>query len=413
VAVDESALSELLDAFRAGDGLDVVREAVRMVFQELIESEFADVIGAARYERTEERVTHRNGSRPRLLSTKAGDVALRIPKLREGTFFPSLLEPRRRIDQALWAVVMEAFVTGTSTRKVDDLVQALGVESGISKSEVSRICKGLDVQVNAFRERDLSHVEFPYVYLDATYVNARDTARHQIVARAVVVATGVAATGEREVLGLAVGDSEDEVFWTEFLRSLRARGLAGVRLVISDAHAGLTNAVRKVLSGASWQRCRVHFARYVLARVPKGSQDMVAAALRTVFVHTDPVELAATWDHVADTFHAKFPKVTELMHVAKTDVLAFSAFPVEHWRKIWSTNPLERLNKEIKRRSNVIGIFPNDASVVRLIGAVLLEQHEDWQIGDRRYFSEASMAKLYPERDNEPALELTTSNKGR
>ena len=190
MAVDESALSELLDAFRAGDGLDVVREAVRMVFQELIETEFADVIGADRYERTEERVTHRNGSRPRLLSTKAGDVALRIPKLREGTFFPSLLEPRRRIDQALWAVVMEAFVTGTSTRKVDDLVQALGVESGISKSEVSRICKGLDVQVNAFRERDLAHVEFPYVYLDATYVNARDTARHQIVARAVVVATG-------------------------------------------------------------------------------------------------------------------------------------------------------------------------------------------------------------------------------
>ena len=413
MAVDESALSELLDAFRAGDGLDVVREAVRMVFQELIETEFADVIGAARYERTEERVTHRNGSRPRLLSTKAGDVALRIPKLREGTFFPSLLEPRRRIDQALWAVVMEAFVTGTSTRKVDDLVGALGVESGISKSEVSRICKGLDVQVNAFRERDLAHVEFPYVYLDATYVNARDTARHQIVARAVVVATGVAATGEREVLGLAVGDSEDEVFWTEFLRSLRARGLAGVRLVISDAHAGLTKAVRKVLSGASWQRCRVHFARNVLARVPKGSQDMVAAALRTVFVHTDPVELAATWDHVADTFHAKFPKVTELMHAAKTDVLAFSAFPVEHWRKVWSTNPLERLNKEIKRRSNVIGIFPNDASVIRLIGAVLLEQHEDWQIGDRRYFSEASMAKLYPERDTDPALELTTSKTGR
>jgi transposase-like protein len=413
VAVDESALSELLEAFRAGDGLDVVREAVRMVFQELIETEFADVIGAGRYERTEERVTHRNGSRPRLLSTKAGDVELRIPKLREGSFFPSLLEPRRRIDQALWAVVMEAFVTGTSTRKVDDLVQALGVESGISKSEVSRICKGLDVQVNAFRERDLSHVEFPYVYLDATYVNARDTARHQIVSRAVVVATGVAATGEREVLGLAVGDSEDEVFWTEFLRSLRARGLSGVRLVISDAHAGLTKAVKKVLSGASWQRCRVHFARNVLARVPKGSQDMVAAALRTVFVHTDPVELAATWDHVANTFNAKFPKVTELMHAAKADVLAFSAFPAEHWRKIWSTNPLERLNKEIKRRSNVIGIFPNDASVVRLVGAVLLEQHEDWQIGDRRYFSEASMAKLYPERDNDPALELTASEAGR
>ncbi len=278
-----------------------------MVFQELIETEFADVIGAARYERSDERVTHRNGSRPRLLSTKAGDVQLRIPKMREGSFFPSLLEPRRGIDQALWAEVMEAFVTGTTTRKVHHLLGALGVESGISKSEVSRICKGLDVQVNAFRERDLAHVEFPYVYLDATYVNARDTVRHQIVSRAVVVATGVAATGEREVLGLGVGDSEDETFWTRFLRSLRERGLGGVRLVISDAHAGLTKAIKKVCSGAAWQRCRVHWARNALARVPKGSQDMVAAALRTVFVHTDPVELSATWDHVADTLQPKFP----------------------------------------------------------------------------------------------------------
>jgi len=409
MAVDESALSEIADALRAGEAFDVVREVVRAAFQDLIESEFSGVIGAARYERTEDRVAHRNGSRPRLLSTKAGDVELRIPKMREGSFFPSLLEPRRRIDQALWAVVMEAFVTGTSTRKVDDLVQALGVESGISKSEVSRICKGLDVQVGAFRERDLAHVEFPYVFLDATYVNARDSARHQIVARAVVVATGVAATGEREVLGLDVGDSEDEVFWTEFLRSLRARGMSGVRLVISDAHAGLTKAIKKVAAGAAWQRCRVHWARNALARVPKGSQDMVAAALRTIFVHTDPAELSRTWDHVADTLNPKFPKVAELMHASKADVLAFSAFPVEHWRKIWSTNPLERLNKEIKRRANVVGIFPNDPAVIRLIGAVLLEQHEDWQIGDRRYLSEASMAKLYPERDNDNALELTTS----
>jgi len=283
------------------------------------------------------------------------------------------------------------------------------VESGISKSEVSRICRNLDVQVSAFMGRDLSHVEFPYVFLDATYVNARDTARHQIVSRAVVVATGVAATGEREVLGLAVGDSEDEVFWTEFLRCLRARGLGGVRLVISDAHAGLTKAVRKVLSGAAWQRCRVHFARNLLARVPKGHQDMVAAAFRTVFVHTNAEDLDTTWEHVADTLAAKFPKVAELMHTAKADVLAFSAFPAEHWRKIWSTNPLERVNKEIKRRANVVGIFPNDAAVIRLVGAVLLETHEDWQIGDRRYFSEQSMAKLYPERDNDLALEPATN----
>lgn len=409
MAVEESALSEIADALYRGEAMDVVREVVRVAFQELIETEFTGRIGAGRYERSEERVTHRNGSRPRLLSTKAGDVELRIPKMREGSFFPSLLEPRRRVDQALWAVVMEAFVAGTSTRKVDDLVQALGVESGISKSEVSRICRNLDVQVPAFMNRDLSHVEFPYVSLDATYANARDVARHQIVSRAVVIATGVAATGEREVLGLAVGDSEDEVFWTEFLRSLRARGLGGVRLVISDAHAGLTKAIRKVLSGASWQRCRVHFARNLLARVPKGQQDMVAAAFRTIFVHTTAEDLDTTWDHVADTLGAKFPKVAELMHTAKADVLAFSTFPAEHWRKIWSTNPLERVNKEIKRRANVVGIFPNDAAVVRLVGAVLLETHEDWQIGDRRYFSEQSMAKLYPERDNDLALEPATN----
>ena len=409
MAIDESALSEIAAALRSGEAFDFIRELVRVGLQELIETEFTETIGAGRYERSEVRVTHRNGSRSRLLSTKAGDVELRIPKMREGSFFPSLLEPRRRIDQALWAVVMEAFVTGVSTRKVDDLVAALGVESGISKSEVSRICRGLDVQVGAFRGRDLSHIEFPYIYLDATYVNARDVARHQVVSRAVVVATGVAASGQREVLGLDVGDSEDEVFWTEFLRSLRARGLSGVRLVISDAHSGLTKAIRKTFSGASWQRCRVHFARNALARVPKGSQDMVAAAMRTIYVHTEPTELARTWDHVADTLAPKFPKVAELMGAAKADVLAFSAFPTEHWRKIWSTNPLERLNKEIKRRSNVVGIFPNDAAVIRLVGAVLLEQHEDWQIGDRRYFSEASMAKLYPERDNDKALELSTS----
>jgi len=409
MAIDESALSEIADALSRGEAMDVVREVVRAAFQELIETEFAGKIGAGRYERTDERVTHRNGSRPRLLSTKAGDVQLRIPKMREGSFFPSLLEPRRRIDQALWAVVMEAFVSGTSTRKVDDLVQALGVESGISESEVSRICRGLDVQVQAFRERDLSHVEFPYVYLDATYVNARDLARHQIVSRAVVIATGVASTGEREVLGLDVGDSEDEAFWTDFLRSLRARGLAGVRLVISDAHAGLTKSVKKVLSGAAWQRCRVHFVRNLLSRVPKGNQDMVAAAFRTIFVHTDRDDLSATWDHVSDTLGSKFPKVAELMNSAKADVLAFSAFPQEHWRKTWSSNPLERVNKEIKRRSNVVGIFPNDAAVIRLVGAVLLETHEDWQIGDRRYFSEQSMAKLYPERDNDLALESVTN----
>jgi transposase-like protein len=259
-----------------------------------------------------------------------------------------LLSPRRPIDQALHAVIMQAYVEGVSTRSVDDLVQALGIDSGISKSQVSRICAKLDVEIDAFRNRSLAHIEFPYVYLDATYVKARDTDLHQVVSRAVVIATGITANGDREVLGLAVGDSEEETFWTEFLRSLRRRGLAGVRLVISDAHEGLKTAARKTLQGASWQRCRVHFARNVLARVPKGHQDVVAAALRTVFVHPNPDEISAAWDRTGDMFARQFPKVKELMDSAKGDVLAFSAFPPDHWRKIWSNNPLERLNKEIQ-----------------------------------------------------------------
>ena len=402
MALDDSAFREVLAALRTGDGVDLVRDAVRLVMQELIEVEATEVIGAKPYERTESRVNERNGHRPRLLATQAGDIELKIPKLSHGSFFPSLLEPRRRIDQALYAVVMQAYVDGVSTRSVDDLVQALGIDSGISKSQVSRICARLDVQVDAFRNRPLSHVEFPYVYLDATYVKARDTDLHQVVSRAVVIATGITANGDREVLGLAVGDSEDEAFWTEFLRSLRRRGLGGVRLVISDAHEGLKAAARKTLQGASWQRCRVHFARNVLARVPKGHQDVVAATLRTVFVHPDPTEMAAAWDRTADMFARQFPKVKELMDTAKPDVLAFSAFPIDHWRKIWSNNPLERLNKEIKRRTNVVQIFPNDPAIVRLVGAVLAEQHDDWATR-RHYLSEGSMAKLYPTRDNDSA----------
>jgi putative transposase len=402
MALDDSALPELLAALRAGDGVDLIRDAVRLVMQELIELEATEVIGAKPYERTDTRVNERNGHRPRVLATQAGDIELKIPKLSHGSFFPALLEPRRRIDQALYAVVMQAYVEGVSTRSVDDLVQALGIDSGISKSQVSRICARLDVQVDAFRNRPLNHIEFPYVYLDATYVKARDTDLHQVVSRAVVIATGITANGDREVLGLAVGDSEDESFWSEFLRSLRRRGLAGVRLVISDAHEGLKAAARKTLQGASWQRCRVHFARNVLARVPKGHQDVVAAALRTVFVHPDPAEMSAAWDRTADMFARQFPKVKDLMDAAKPDVLAFAAFPADHWRKIWSNNPLERLNKEIKRRTNVVQIFPNDPAIVRLVGAVLAEQHDDWAT-HRHYLSEASMAKLYPTRDNDTA----------
>jgi putative transposase len=409
MALSESVVSELLDAFRAGDGVDLIRESVRLVLQELIELEATEVIGAAPYERSETRVTERNGSRPRLLATQAGDVELAIPKLRRGSFFPSILEPRRRIDQALYAVVMEAYVAGVSTRAVDDLVGALGIASGISKSEVSRICAGLDEIVGAFRTRQLDHVEFPYVYLDATYLHVRNQTS-QVVSMAVVVATAITANGQREILGCDIGDSEDETFWRGFLRSLKARGLSGVRLVISDQHAGLIAALRRTFQGASHQRCRVHFARNLLALVPRSHTDMVAAVFRTIFAQPDPDAVSTTWDQVRDQLASMFPKIGPLMDDAKAEVLAFTSFPRSHWQKLWSTNPLERINKEIKRRSRVVGIFPNEASVIRLVGAVLADMHDEWQAGDRRYLSEGSMAMLYPERDTRDIAELNTGD---
>ena len=398
----ESALSELLCALRAGEGTDQVRSIAEWALQQLIELEATEAIGAGRYERTEGRVTERNGHRPRVVSSLAGDLHVGIPKLRKGSFLPSLLEPRRRIDQALYAVVMEAYINGVSTRSVDDLVAAMGVEAGISKSEVSRICAGIDERVAAFRNRTLGHVEFPYVYLDATYVNVRDDALGQVVSRAVVVATGITANGNREVLGVDIGDSEDETFWGRFLRSLKDRGLTGVRLVISDAHAGLRNAIARHFQGASWQRCRVHFARNLLACVPKAHTEMVAALFRSIFALTDPDSVAARWDEAVTTLEPTLPKAAELLRDAKVDVLAFTAFPRAHWRKIWSNNPLERVNKEIKRRSRVVGIFPNDAAAIRLIGAILADQHDEWAVA-RRYLSEASMAALTPTRDTDPA----------
>lgn len=399
MTLPQSAVSDLLDALRAGEGVDLVRESVRMVLQELIETEAAQVIGAARYERAPGRTTERNGSRPKLLTTKGGDVTVAIPKLRQGSFFPSVLEPRRRIDQALYAVVMQAYVHGMSTRSVDDLVVALG-GTGISKSEVSRICAGLDEAIGAFRTRRLDHARFPYVYLDATYLHVRTEAA-MVVSKAVVVATGVTEHGRREILGLDVGDSEDEVFWRAFLIGLKKRGLGGVQLVISDQHAGLVAALTRVFQGSSHQRCRVHFIRNVLAHVPKAETEMVAAVFRTIFAQPDLASMAKQWDKVRDDLASRYPKTGPLMDGAKAEVLAFAAFPREHWRKIWSTNPLERLNKEIKRRSRVVGIFPNEAAVIRLIGAVLADTHDEWQVDDRRYLSEGSMAKLYPTRDTE------------
>ncbi len=399
MALSDSAVSELFEVFRTGEGTEFIRECVRVAMQELIDTEASAVIGAGRYQRTDTRVTERNGSRPRLLTTHAGDVQLAIPKLRSGSFFPSILAPRRRIDQALYAVVMEAYVHGVSTRSVDELVAALG-GSGISKSEVSRICAGLDESVGAFRTRRLDHVPFPYIFLDATYLHVR-TGHGMVVSKAVVVATGVTQEGRREIVGVDVGDSEDEVFWRGFLTGLKKRGLTGVKLVISDQHAGLVAAIARTMQGSSHQRCRVHFIRNVLAHVGKGESEMVAAVFRTIFAQPDLPSMSKQWDKVATELAARYPKIGALMDDAKAEVLAFAVFPREHWRKIWSTNPLERLNKEIKRRSRVVGIFPNEAAVIRLVGAVLADTHDEWATDERRYLSEESMAKIDTINDND------------
>jgi transposase-like protein len=290
-------------------------------------------------------------------------------------------------------------VHGVSTRKVDDLVKALGAATGISKSEVSRICSELDRDLEGFRNRKLEG-SFPYVFADATYLKARVKGR--VVSRAVVIATGVTSTGDREVLGVEVGDSEDGAFWTAFLRSLRARGLSGVQLVISDHHLGLKAAIASVFIGATWQRCRVHFMRNLLARVPKASAEMVAAAIRTIFAQPDAAHVRSQADEVTRMLAGQFPEVATLLADATEDLLAFTAFPEVHWKKIWSTNPLEQLNGEIKRRTNVVGIFPNDASVLRLVTAVVVDTHDEWQVAERRYLSEGSMAKLEHNDQNQP-----------
>ena len=392
MALDQSALLDLLAQLKLTDVTDRIRSATETLYQELIDAEAVSLIGAAPFERSAERTTQRNGTRPRTLTTTAGDLDLKIPKLRAGTFFPALLERRRRVDQALFAVVMEAYLHGVSTRKVDDLVKALGADTGISKSEVSRICAGLDEQVATFRDRDLSPVEFPYVFLDATYCKTR--VNHRIVSQAVVVAVGVAADGRREVPGFDVGDTENEPFWTAFLRSLKTRGLTGVKLVMSDAHTGLKKAIGTVFQGAAWQRCRVHFMRNVLSIVSKGSQDLVASIIRTIFAQPDKEHVLTQFDEVTRMLTRSHPKVALMLEDARGDVLAFTGFPHRHWRQIWSTNPLERVNKEIKRRTDVVGVFPNPAALLRLAGSVLIEQHDEWEAGDRRYFSEASMLEL-------------------
>jgi putative transposase len=393
MALDQSALLELVETMRDTDASELMRRLLNTMLQELVEAEATSVIGAGPHERNETRTTQRNGTREKTVTTGVGDVTVKIPKTRTGSFFPALLAPRRRIDVALHAVVMQAFIEGVSTRRVDDLVIALG-GTGISKSEVSRICAKLDTEVAAWRTRPLDEQKFPYVFLDATYCKARVAGR--VVSQAVVIATGIRADGHREVLGCAVGDSETETFWTEFLRDLRGRGLAGVQLVVSDAHSGLKAAIAAVLQGSAWQRCRVHFMRNVLAKVPKADGEMVAAYIRTVFAQTTPDGVRGQLENVAATLAPKLPVVAGMLREAAEDITAFADFPHAHWRKIWSTNPIERLNKELKRRTDVVGIFPNTDSLLRLSACVLIEAHDEWQDTDRRYLSEGSMALLYP-----------------
>ncbi len=369
---------------------DFLREAVQVMMQALVEVEVSERVGAEPYERSAERRTHRNGYRTRLWETRVGEIPLRIPKLREGTYFPSLLEPRKRSEQALLAVIQEAYVLGVSTRKVDNLVQALGL-SGVDKSKVSRICKQLEEVVEQFRQRPIEG-EYPYVWLDALYVKVRQN--HRVVSLALVMAIGVSHEGERALLGFDLGASEEEAFWKAFLRGLVSRGLKGVQLVISDAHEGLKAAVSSIFAGASWQRCRVHFMRNLLAHIPKGDKAMVAAAVRTVFAQPAREAAGQQLRAVAEALRPHWPKAADLLLSAEEDVLAYMAFPRSHWTRIYSTNALERLNKEVKRRVNVVEIFPDAPSVLRLVGALLAEVDDEWQV-QRRYFSKESMRELY------------------
>jgi putative transposase len=410
MAVNESALSELGELLATTDGslAGSLAEILTVAVQELIEAELTARIGADRGERTPTRVAQRNGHRPKLVSTPAGDIEVGIPKLRAGSFFPELLEPRRRIDKALWAVIMTAYITGTSTRKVDDLVKALGCDSGVSRSTVSRICKGIDSDVSVLRQRPLDHQPFVYVWLDATYVHVRE--HGQVISKAVVIATGLRADGHREVLGVDVGDSENETFWTEFLRDLKDRGLAGVRLVISDAHTGLKAAIRRVLQGAAWQRCRVHAMRNLLAVARHQHRQVIAALIRTIFAQPDGASASAQLRQVVDQLHSLAPEVAQRLQAMETDLLAYTVFPPGHWSKIWSNNPIERLNRELKRRTDVVQIFPNTESVIRLVGALLAEINDEMVAADRRYIAAASVAVLLDDHNQLPSLPAAPRN---
>jgi putative transposase len=378
MTIDRIALKELVEK---GSDADLLKEMIAFIASRMMELEVEGLTGAGHGERSSTRINQRNGYRERTWETRAGAVPLEIPKLRKGSYFPGFLEPRRASEKALTAVIQEAYVQGVSTRSVDDLVKAMGM-TGISKSQVSRLCAEIDERVKAFLERPIEG-SWPYLWIDATYVKVRESGR--IVSVAVIIAVGVNGDGRREVLGMAVGPSEAEPFWTKFLRSLTRRGLRGVKLVISDAHEGLKAAAAKVLS-STWQRCRVHFMRNALAHVGSSQRPMVAAAIRTAFTQETAEAAHQEWRAVADRLRERFRKLAELMDEAEDDVLAHMAFPKHHWRQLHSTNPLERLNGEIKRRTDVVAIFPNEDAIVRLVGALLLEQNDEWAV-TRRYMT--------------------------
>jgi putative transposase len=371
---------------------DLLREMVLGFVQALMSAEADALCGASLGERSADRVNQRNGYRERRLDTRVGTLELAIPKLRAGSYYPEwLLEPRRRAERALVAVVAECYVRGISTRRVEGLVQTLGIQS-LSKSQVSELAKSLDGEVTAFRGRPLDAGPYPYVWVDALAVRCREQGR--IVNVACVLATGVGADGHREILGVDVLTSEDGAGWTSFLRGLVARGLSGVELVVSDAHQGLKQAIAAVLPGAGWQRCRTHFMRNLLCRVPKSAQGLVATLVRSIFAQPDAGSTLAQHARIVEQLEDRFPAAAELLADAAEELLAFTAFPKEHWRQIWSNNPQERLNKELRRRTDVVGIFPNRAAVLRLVGAVLAEQHDEWAVA-RRYMSAESLAKTH------------------